>query len=121
VAERWQEYEESYIRQVSHYTYPLEIAKKLDRSERSVLTKARQLGVKKIKGINRRKPKGKFTLSRHRHLIPYPDRWSQQMLALFFTHTNEQIAELTGLAIDEVGDRRLLENLRRNGWLHKEP
>ncbi|WP_322745853.1 hypothetical protein [Enterobacter kobei] len=42
--------------------------------------------------------------------------WATEELALLWRHSNEEVAEITGRSIKEVGDRRLQENLERNGW-----
>ena len=42
--------------------------------------------------------------------------WTTEELALLWRHSNEEVAEITGRSIKEVGDRRLQANLERNGW-----
>lgn len=41
--------------------------------------------------------------------------WSTEELALLWRYNN-QVAQMTGRSIKEVGDRRLQANLERNGW-----
>lgn len=43
-------------------------------------------------------------------------RWSVEELRLLLTHSNRQIAELTGRPLVEVEERRLLANIERNCW-----
>lgn len=47
--------------------------------------------------------------------------WSKDELALLWRHNNEQVAELTGRSIEEVGDKRLQMNIERNGWDRNDP
>ncbi|EPR9084292.1 hypothetical protein ACU9CO_000577 [Cronobacter dublinensis] len=47
--------------------------------------------------------------------------WTSEELALLWRHNNEQVAELTGRSIEEVGDKRLQMNIERNGWDQKDP
>lgn len=42
--------------------------------------------------------------------------WTKKELALLRRHTNAEVAEMTGLSIEEVGDKRLQVNIERNGW-----
>ncbi|HEI8943085.1 hypothetical protein [Citrobacter freundii] len=42
-------------------------------------------------------------------------------LALLWRHTNAEVAEMTGLSIEEVGDKRLQVNIDRNGWDNRDP
>jgi len=42
--------------------------------------------------------------------------WTSEELALLWRHTNEQVSELTGRSVEEVGDMRLKANIERNGW-----
>lgn len=48
-------------------------------------------------------------------------KWTTEELALLWRHSNEEVAGITGRSIEEVGDRRLQENLERNGWDKKDP
>lgn len=48
-------------------------------------------------------------------------QWSREELALLWRHNNEEVAEITGRSIEEVGDRRLQANIERNGWDRKDP
>ena len=49
-------------------------------------------------------------------------RWSKEDLALLWRNSNnEEVAEITGRSIEEVGDRRLQANIERNGWDRKDP
>ncbi|HDU3604589.1 hypothetical protein PGO25_15995 [Klebsiella aerogenes] len=45
-----------------------------------------------------------------------PLEWSVEELALLRRHTNAEIAEITGRSLEEIGDRRLQDNIERNGW-----
>lgn len=47
--------------------------------------------------------------------------WTSEELALLWRHNNEQVAELTGRSIEEVGDKRLQMNIERNGWDRNDP
>ncbi|QCZ30040.1 hypothetical protein FHN83_21790 [Leclercia adecarboxylata] len=47
--------------------------------------------------------------------------WTAEELALLWRHSNEEVAEITGRSIKEVGDRRLQANLERNGWDREDP
>ena len=42
--------------------------------------------------------------------------WTSEELALLWRHNNEQVAEITGRTVEEVGDRRLQANYMRNNW-----
>jgi len=48
-------------------------------------------------------------------------QWSREELALLWRHNNEEVAEITGRSIEEVGDRRLQANIERNGWDRHNP
>lgn len=49
-------------------------------------------------------------------------RWSKEELALLWRNSNnEEVAEITGRSIEEVGDRRLQANIERNGWDKHDP
>lgn len=118
MAERWQDYERKYLRQATKDTEVEIIARKLERSESAVIREARRLKLRRIGGTSLHYRNKKQPLRKWRNLIKPCDKWSQQELALF-THSNQQIAEITGRSVESIGDRRLLENLRRNGWLTK--
>ncbi|WP_270735217.1 hypothetical protein [Leclercia adecarboxylata] len=47
--------------------------------------------------------------------------WTTEELALLWRYNNNQVAQMTGRSIKEVGDRRLQANLERNGWDKKDP
>ncbi len=47
--------------------------------------------------------------------------WTNEELALLWRYNNNQVAQMTWRSIKEVGDRRLQENLERNGWGKKDP
>ena len=47
--------------------------------------------------------------------------WTSEELALLWRRTNEQVAELTGRSVEEVGDMRLKANIERNGWDVNDP
>ncbi|WP_391487109.1 hypothetical protein [Leclercia tamurae] len=47
--------------------------------------------------------------------------WSREELALLWRYNNNQVAQMTGRSIEEVGDRRLQANIERNGWDRKDP
>ena len=42
--------------------------------------------------------------------------WTTEELKLLWRYNNNQVAQMTGRSIKEVGDRRLQANLERNGW-----
>jgi len=42
--------------------------------------------------------------------------WTTEELALLWRYNNNQVAQMTGRSIKEVGERRLQENLERNRW-----
>lgn len=48
-------------------------------------------------------------------------QWSREELALLWRYNNNQVAQMTGRSIEEVGDRRLQANIERNGWDRKDP
>ncbi|MNP56555.1 hypothetical protein D3C76_1512900 [compost metagenome] len=48
-------------------------------------------------------------------------QWTTEELALLWRYNNNQVAQMTGRSIKEVGDRRLQANLERNGWNKKDP
>lgn len=48
-------------------------------------------------------------------------QWSREELALLWRYNNNQVAQMTGRSIEEVGDRRLQANIERNGWARKDP
>lgn len=47
--------------------------------------------------------------------------WTSEELALLCRHNNEQVAELTGRTVEEVGERRLKANFERNNWPQFDP
>lgn len=47
--------------------------------------------------------------------------WTTEELKLLWRYNNNQVAQMTGRSIKEVGDRRLQANLERNGWDKKDP
>lgn len=114
MAERWQQYEEDYLVFAARDTSISVIAKKLERSEAAIVIRAAKMGLRRINGnpLPRRKPKPKA--------ITFTP-WASNELALFFGHSNTEIAQITGRPIEEVANRRLLENLRRNDWLFNDP
>ena len=40
-------------------------------------------------------------------------KWKTDELALLWRHTNEQVSELTGRSVEEIGDMRLKVNIER--------
>lgn len=48
-------------------------------------------------------------------------QWTTEELALLWRYNNNQVAQMTGRSIKEVGDRRLQANLERNGWDKHDP
>lgn len=48
-------------------------------------------------------------------------QWSREELALLWRYNNNQVSQMTGRSIEEVGDRRLQANIERNGWDRKDP
>lgn len=117
MSERWQDYEKKFLQQAPASMEVEIIARKLERSESAVIREARRLKLRRIGGTSLHYRNKNQPLRKWRHLIKPCEKWSQQELALFFTHSNQQIAEITGRSVESIGDRRLLENLRRNGWL----
>ncbi|WP_447875839.1 hypothetical protein [Serratia fonticola] len=114
MAERWQQYEDDYLVFAARDTPISVLAKKLERSEMAIATRAAMMGLRKINGtpLPRRKPKPKVYTFK---------QWASDELALFFGNSNAEIARITGRPIEEVANRRLLENLRRNDWLFNDP
>lgn len=47
--------------------------------------------------------------------------WSIEEMAILMRHNNAEVAEITGLSIEEVGDKRLQTNIERNGWDVNDP
>lgn len=47
--------------------------------------------------------------------------WTQQELALLELLPNESVAEMTGRSLDDIQQRRLAENHRRNNWPEFDP
>lgn len=47
--------------------------------------------------------------------------WSIEELSALMRYTNAEVAEITGRSIEEVGDKRLLVNIERNGWDNRDP
>ncbi|QGU13974.1 hypothetical protein GNG27_04605 [Leclercia sp. 119287] len=48
-------------------------------------------------------------------------QWSREELALLWRYNNNQVAQMTGRSMEEVGDRRLQANIERNGWDKHDP
>lgn len=48
-------------------------------------------------------------------------QWSREELALLWRYNNNQVSQMTGRSIEEVGDRRLQANIERNGWDRNDP
>ncbi|MEC3905281.1 hypothetical protein VOF77_23735 [Leclercia adecarboxylata] len=48
-------------------------------------------------------------------------QWSREELALLWRYNNNQVSQMTGRSIEEVGDRRLQANIERNGWDRHNP
>lgn len=119
MAERWQEYEKEFLRQVARCTEVEIIAKKLERTESAIIRQAKKMKLRRVGDKVLKYNNPKRVLRKWRSLIKPCDRWKSDELSLFNTHSNQQISELTGRSMKSVGDRRLLENLRRNGWLTK--
>lgn len=46
--------------------------------------------------------------------------WKTDELALLWRHTNEQVSELTGRSVEEVGDMRLKANMERMASMYGE-
>ncbi|NBF28304.1 hypothetical protein ACSTDE_05530 [Enterobacter hormaechei] len=78
----WESWEEDFLREVAATMEPKLIAEKLERSEMSIWSKAGRLGLKLISSDS--KP------------------WSETELALFSTHTPNEIAEVTSRSIYSV-------------------
>lgn len=47
--------------------------------------------------------------------------WTQSELALLELLPNERVAEMTGRSLDDIQQRRLEENHRRNNWPEFDP
>ena len=47
--------------------------------------------------------------------------WTTEELALLWRHSNAEVAQITGRCIKEVGDKRLQTNIERNGWDVNDP
>ncbi|MBJ9302715.1 hypothetical protein I5504_06545 [Citrobacter koseri] len=47
--------------------------------------------------------------------------WSIEELSALMRYTNAEVAWITGLSIEEVGDKRLQTNIERNGWDVNDP
>ena len=47
--------------------------------------------------------------------------WTAEEIAYLWSHTNAEVAEMTGRSIEEVGDKRLQTNIERNGWDVNDP
>lgn len=47
--------------------------------------------------------------------------WSIDELSALMRYTNAEVAEITGLSIEEVGDKRLAVNIELNGWDNRDP
>jgi hypothetical protein len=119
MAERWQEYEKVFLRQAPVNMEIEIIARKLERTEAAIIQQAKKMKLRRVGDFKLKYNNPKRVLSKWRCLIKPCDRWTSEELSLFNTHSNQQISELTGRSEASIGDRRLLENLRRNGWLTK--
>lgn len=47
--------------------------------------------------------------------------WSIEKLSSLMRYTNAEVAEITGRSIEEVGDKRMQVNIKRNGWDVRNP
>ena len=47
--------------------------------------------------------------------------WTQQELALLELLPNERVVEMTGRSLEDIQQRRLEENHRRNNWPEFDP
>jgi hypothetical protein len=119
MAERWQEYEKVFLRRAPLNMEVEIIAGKLERTEAAIIQQAKKMRLRRVGDFKLKYNNPKRVLSKWRDLIKPCDRWTSEELSLFNTHSNQQISELTGRSEASIGDRRLLENLRRNGWLTK--
>jgi len=120
----WKNFEVEFLKETTE-SIP-EISTKLERSPEAIYRMMKRRGINNVSGLIASQVrvyqiKRRRVLPQYRELLSFVDRWSRTDLALFFIKTNEQIAEITGFSLEEVGDRRLLWNLQRNGWLHKDP
>lgn len=119
MAERWQQYEKDYLRKESWNTEVEIMARKLERTEAAIVRQARKMRLLRVGDMKLKYNNPTRVLRKWRNLIKPCDRWTSDELSLFPTHSNQQISELTSRSLQSIGDRRLLENLRRNGWLTK--
>lgn len=119
MSERWQEYEKDFLRQVSWDTEVEIIARKLERTEAAIIRQAKKMKLRRVGDTVLKYNNPRRVLRKWRVLIKACDKWTSEELSLFSTHSNQQISDITGRSLTSIGDRRLLENLRRNGWLTK--
>lgn len=119
MSERWLEYEKKFLRQAPVNMEVEIIARKLERTEEAIIRQAKKMKLRRVGDTVLKYNNPKRILRKWRNLIKPCDKWTSDELSLFSTHSNQQISELTGRSLNSVGDRRLLENLRRNGWLTK--
>lgn len=117
--ERWLEYEKKFLRQAPANMEVEIIARKLERTEEAVIRQAKKMKLRRVGDTVLKYNNPKRVLRKWRDLIKPRDKWTSNELSLFSTHSNQQISEITGRDLTSIGDRRLLENLRRNGWLNK--
>lgn len=119
MAERWQEYENKFLQQAPANMEVEIIARKLERTEAAIIRQAKKMKLRRVGDMKFKYYNPIRVLRKWRDLIKPRDKWTSNELSLFSTHSNQQISELTGRDLTSIGDRRLLENLRRNGWLNK--
>lgn len=119
MSERWQEYENKFLQQAPANMEVEIIARKLDRTEAAIIRQAKKMRLRRVGDKELKYNNPKRVMRKWRHLIKPCEKWTSDDLSLFNTHSNQQISELTGRSMKSIGDRRLLENLRRNGWLTK--
>lgn len=94
IYEEWQQYEKDFIKEVAGMMSRTEIAEKLERTPAAVAVQAHRLGV---------------SLGLLRSNRP----WKTSELALFISHTDHEIKDLTGRTLQSVQSKRYEVNGRR--------
>lgn len=94
IYEEWQQYERDFIKEVAGVMSRTEIAEKLERTPAAVAVQAHRLGVS-------------LGLLRCNRI------WESSELALFCTHTDHEIKDITGRTLQAVQSKRYEINGRR--------
>lgn len=148
MGELWQPFENLFLHEVGTKMPLSEIAEKLERSESAITRQASRIGAPLISRMTgRRWTKAElFLLNRFtpeevaaatgRSIYSIRSKlqsltrasggkvmpeWTTEEMALLWRHSNAEVAEITGRSIEEVGDKRLLVNIERNGWDVNDP